>query len=190
MQIFTPKRRKKKPQRIKKFKDARECPLCNKQSQTLIMNKFCLCIANESDFFFNNQLKARMVIPESKIRLLVQYNKLLDSRLKDIINKEPEIKKTKSIRRENPQDSFSPTKKAKQKFYDSWEWKKLRLYILDTQGRECLSCGAKKELCVDHIKSLHYHWDLRLDASNLQVLCNDCNMGKGATERDFRAKND
>jgi 5-methylcytosine-specific restriction endonuclease McrA len=32
---------------------------------------------------------------------------------------------------------------------------------------------------VDHIKPLSKHWDLRLRKDNLQVLCRDCNRGKG-----------
>lgn len=78
-------------------------------------------------------------------------------------------------------------------FYQSWEWKRLRLSVLLKQGRRCQCCGATAadgvRLVVDHIKPLRKHWKLRLDASNLQVLCNDCNMGKGNhIERDFRPK--
>lgn len=80
-----------------------------------------------------------------------------------------------------------PKKKA---FYASWEWKKLRYKVLLKYGRQCMCCGAKPPnvtLVVDHIKPVAKFPDLRLDESNLQVLCNSCNMGKSNNnETDFR----
>lgn len=43
------------------------------------------------------------------------------------------------------------------------------------------------KICVDHIKPRALYPALELEESNLQVLCNDCNMGKGRwDETDFR----
>ena len=71
-------------------------------------------------------------------------------------------------------------------FYRSWEWKKLRYQILCERGPKCECCGAQPidgvRLVVDHIKSVRHHWHLRLDKANCQVLCNDCNMGKGSDD--------
>lgn len=39
--------------------------------------------------------------------------------------------------------------------------------------------GNPVRIVVDHIKPISKHWHLRLDPDNLQVLCNDCNKGKG-----------
>lgn len=68
-------------------------------------------------------------------------------------------------------------------FYDTREWKAMRLQILIRDGRRCKCCGATPDtgavMNVDHIKSLRFHWHLRLDPGNLQVLCADCNIGKG-----------
>lgn len=68
-------------------------------------------------------------------------------------------------------------------FYKSWEWKKLRYEILKERGRRCECCGATPDngavIVVDHIQPVRKHWNLRLEKSNLQILCNDCNMGKG-----------
>lgn len=76
-------------------------------------------------------------------------------------------------------------------FYESFEWKRLRFEVLNARGRKCECCGADNRAAiihVDHIKPVKKHWDLRLDPKNLQVLCGDCNHGKGTRyEVDFRA---
>ncbi|TGQ89430.1 HNH endonuclease [Mesorhizobium sp. M2D.F.Ca.ET.185.01.1.1] len=76
------------------------------------------------------------------------------------------------------------------KFYETWEWKKLRYQILQKYGARCMVCNAQRtdfdldgkpvRIVVDHIKPLAKHWELRLEPGNLQVLCHDCNKGKGA----------
>jgi hypothetical protein len=83
-------------------------------------------------------------------------------------------------------------------FYSSWEWRTLRLEAIKKHGRACQCCGATPgmadaagnpvRICVDHIKPLSKYWALRLEPSNLQILCDECNMGKGNwDETDFRA---
>ncbi len=69
-------------------------------------------------------------------------------------------------------------------FYDSREWKELRyLALRNTDGR-CQCCGACSKdgvrIHVDHIQPRYKRPDLSLCLDNLQVLCDDCNMGKGA----------
>src|SRR3990167_8141986 len=68
-------------------------------------------------------------------------------------------------------------------FYESYEWKRLRYETLMKQGRKCKMCGITPAmgavLNVDHIRSIKNHWERRLDPANLQVLCGDCNHGKG-----------
>lgn len=77
-------------------------------------------------------------------------------------------------------------------FYASWEWKRVRYEAIKLHGRRCQCCGwepgqSAGHLVVDHIKPRRRYPELELDLSNLQVLCNDCNMGKGAAyEDDFR----
>lgn len=71
--------------------------------------------------------------------------------------------------------------------------------VLTEYGKRCMCCGSTPEhfdmtgkpvkIVVDHIKSLHHHWPLRLKKDNLQVLCDECNQGKGAwDETDHRPK--
>lgn len=85
----------------------------------------------------------------------------------------------------------------RQMFYESWDWKKARYQVLQKYGPTCMLCGSTRQdldldgykvrIVVDHIKPLHKHWELRLDPNNLQVLCHDCNKGKGAwDETDHR----
>lgn len=89
--------------------------------------------------------------------------------------------------------SDTPTRKMKQDFYDSWEWKELRYRALAKYGRKCASCGCSPgdgyPLHVDHVQPISKHWYLRFEIFNLQVLCKDCNMGKSnKDETDFRPK--
>lgn len=76
-------------------------------------------------------------------------------------------------------------------FLKSFEWRQLRLRALEKYGRACLCCGAVPGagvvLNVDHIKPRRRFPDLALDIENLQVLCEDCNHGKGNLTVDFRS---
>lgn len=90
----------------------------------------------------------------------------------------------------NLRRSRRPTDPKLLAFYDSFDWKRLRFEVLCERGRTCDCCGVDSRsamIHVDHIKPLRKRWDLRLQKSNLQVLCEDCNMGKGSQfETDFR----
>ena len=81
-------------------------------------------------------------------------------------------------------------RKKFKEFYLSWEWKGLRYKVLNKYGRKCMCCGGEPpnvRLVVDHIKPRSKYPELEMDESNLQVLCNDCNMGKSnKCEKDFR----
>lgn len=68
-------------------------------------------------------------------------------------------------------------------FYSSREWRELRyLALRNTDGR-CQCCGATSKdgvrIHVDHIKPRSMFPELSLCLNNLQVLCEDCNVGKG-----------
>lgn len=88
-----------------------------------------------------------------------------------------------------------PSKKPADAFYASWEWKKVRYEALIMHGRQCMVCGftpypgCKEHLVVDHIKPRSRFPELELSLSNLQVVCNSCNMGKSNVyQHDFRAE--
>lgn len=67
-------------------------------------------------------------------------------------------------------------------FYRSREWLALRVEVLANSDKRCAICGASKDngatLHVDHIKPRAHYPHLALDKSNLQVLCEPCNLGK------------
>ena len=74
-------------------------------------------------------------------------------------------------------------------FYRSRKWRELRYDILRERGAVCELCGsAEAPLHVDHIRPRSRYPHLALDPRNMQVLCADCNIGKGVRhEDDFRA---
>jgi len=82
---------------------------------------------------------------------------------------------------------------ASDAFLSSYEWRKLRMEALIKYGRKCMCCGATPEtgavMNVDHIKPRKLYPELSLKINNLQILCHDCNHGKGNwNETDWRNK--
>lgn len=68
-------------------------------------------------------------------------------------------------------------------FLKSYEWRKVRMQAIIKNGNRCQCCGASPDsgavINVDHIQPRSVRPDLALTLSNLQVLCNVCNHGKG-----------
>lgn len=71
-------------------------------------------------------------------------------------------------------------------FLASRAWLSLRYRVLRKYGARCQCCGRGARdgaiIQVDHIKPRSRHPELALRADNLQVLCRDCNLGKGASD--------
>lgn len=79
---------------------------------------------------------------------------------------------------------------AHRRGYDK-QWKKLRADILKRDGFRCQRCGeyGNASFHVDHIKPFGAVDDpLRLDESNLQVLCPSCHSTKTAKEDGYRSQ--
>lgn len=72
---------------------------------------------------------------------------------------------------------------AKDEFLNTFEWRRLRMQALKKYGPRCQCCGATTAsgavLNVDHIKPRRLYPELALSLDNLQVLCHECNHGKG-----------
>ncbi len=85
-------------------------------------------------------------------------------------------------------------KKAKEvDFYSSMRWRQLRYVVLKKRGAKCECCGATpdhgKLMHVDHIKPRSLFPELELDENNLQVLCEECNIGKSNLDQtDWRGE--
>lgn len=69
-------------------------------------------------------------------------------------------------------------------FYRSTAWRQLRYLALKNTDGSCQCCGARAsdgvQLHVDHVIPRYKAPHLALSLDNLQVLCGDCNIGKGA----------
>lgn len=69
-------------------------------------------------------------------------------------------------------------------FYKSREWRELRLLVLSAK-RVCELCGRGPSqgavMHVDHIKSRSLYPELSLEVSNMQLLCDCCNIAKSNT---------
>jgi 5-methylcytosine-specific restriction endonuclease McrA len=71
-------------------------------------------------------------------------------------------------------------------FLSTYEWRKLRMMALKKYGARCQCCGATPPnavMNVDHIKPRKLFPSLALDINNLQILCHECNHGKGNWDR-------
>lgn len=80
-----------------------------------------------------------------------------------------------------------------EEFLKSRAWKELRYTVLKERGAVCECCGASAKtgavIHVDHVKPRFKFPELALVKSNLQVLCEDCNVGKGAWDQtDWRGQ--
>lgn len=67
-------------------------------------------------------------------------------------------------------------------FYKSGAWRAIRYLALKLAHGRCQCCGAcahdNLQIHVDHIKPRSAYPELSLAIDNLQVLCEDCNIGK------------
>lgn len=68
-------------------------------------------------------------------------------------------------------------------FLSTYEWRRVRMEALKKYGPRCMCCGATPAngavMNVDHIKPRKLWPSLALDVNNLQILCHECNHGKG-----------
>jgi 5-methylcytosine-specific restriction endonuclease McrA len=80
-------------------------------------------------------------------------------------------------------------------FYRSYRWRRLRIDALEGNRErygaltcECCLTTRTGQWHVDHVRPRAHHPELALEPGNLQVLCADCNLGKGTRyTTDWRA---
>ena len=97
----------------------------------------------------------------------------------------------------NPKIEFESRKKKRKKknkrkkklyksddnFYTSKEWRTLRYRVLKKHRAVCIVCGRTYRqhgvvIHVDHVQPRSKFPELELDETNLQIMCEDCNVGK------------
>ena len=61
-------------------------------------------------------------------------------------------------------------------------WKALRMQALDRDGWQCVQCGERRRLEVDHIEPVRDRPDLAYSLANLQCLCGRCHSRKTRIE--------
>jgi 5-methylcytosine-specific restriction endonuclease McrA len=88
--------------------------------------------------------------------------------------------KKKNVKKKQPLKDINSTE-----FLQSFEWRRLRYQAIKLSNGRCQCCGASPKnngivLHVDHIKPRRKYPQLALTLSNLQVLCESCNHGKGS----------
>lgn len=68
-------------------------------------------------------------------------------------------------------------------FLQTYAWRRLRMEALKKHGARCQCCGASPQtgavINVDHVKPRKLFPELALSLDNLQILCHECNHGKG-----------
>ena len=89
----------------------------------------------------------------------------------------------KASRKRQPRVRYSGT----DPFYLSPEWQALRYRLIRDSDGKCQACGATakssgRPMHVDHIEPRSKRPDLALEYSNLQLLCEACNLGKRNTD--------
>ncbi len=92
-------------------------------------------------------------------------------------------KKARSLFYESHASSVESGDVSSSDFLRTYKWRKLRMEALRLHGARCQCCGASPAtgavMNVDHIKPRKTHPHLALDINNLQILCHECNHGKG-----------
>jgi 5-methylcytosine-specific restriction endonuclease McrA len=82
-------------------------------------------------------------------------------------------------------------KPGKTDFYSSRAWRDVRYEAIKRADGHCEACGRSPKdgvvLHADHVKPRSKYPHLALELANIQILCEDCNMGKSnRDETDWR----
>jgi hypothetical protein len=98
-------------------------------------------------------------------------------------NKQEARKVAKKLRNPATCPQHQSDERAASHFLQTYEWRKVRMLALKKYGARCQCCGASPSdgavMNVDHIKPRKLFPELALELDNLQILCHDCNHGKG-----------
>ena len=111
---------------------------------------------------------------ERKVQRADRYQKIGAAQIDRVVGPAKHPKKKPVQSWINPQSD---------EFLSGYQWRELRMKALTKYGRKCMCCGATPEsgsvMHVDHIRPRRLFPMLALDLENLQILCHECNHGKG-----------
>lgn len=139
------------------------CDIIKKINDTTLTSSFAECKSKMDRMqFFYNYIKATVrEVPRDDIKRST-LEKLQKTKLRKI--------------------SQSWVNSKISKLHGDDKWKAVRYQALKAGGGKCCLCGRNAhdgiKLHVDHIKPKSIYPELMYDLDNLQVLCEDCNMGK------------
>jgi 5-methylcytosine-specific restriction endonuclease McrA len=130
----------------------------------------------------------------NQMRLENKKNKRRD-KIRAAKLKQKQNKSANQLSQEWKQSKVRGIHTASDAFLMTYEWRKVRMEALKKYGARCQCCGATPAhgavMNVDHIKPRKLFPHLALDLNNLQVLCHDCNHGKGNWDMtDWRERNE
>jgi 5-methylcytosine-specific restriction endonuclease McrA len=130
----------------------------------------------------------------NQMRLENKKNKRRD-KIRAAKLKQKQNKSANQLSQEFKQAKVRGIHTASDAFLMTYEWRKVRMEALKKYGARCQCCGATPAhgavMNVDHIKPRKLFPHLALDLNNLQVLCHDCNHGKGNWDMtDWRERNE
>jgi 5-methylcytosine-specific restriction endonuclease McrA len=130
----------------------------------------------------------------NQMRLENKKNKRRD-KIRAAKLKQKQNKSANQLSQEFKQSKVRGIHTASDAFLMTYEWRKVRMEALKKYGARCQCCGATPAhgavMNVDHIKPRKLYPHLALDLNNLQVLCHDCNHGKGNWDMtDWRERNE
>jgi 5-methylcytosine-specific restriction endonuclease McrA len=138
----------------------------------------------DRDLIEKKRLARKARKQEKKIALMTEYQ-----RLRDVEQQFIEFRKKTAKKNKYP-DAPQYKKGMGSDFYSTKEWRSLRWSVISKSNGCCSVCGKNNKqhgviLHVDHIKPRSKYPHLELDKNNLQVLCEACNLGKGARAQTF-----
>lgn len=133
------------------------------------------------------ELETKVII--AKKRLQAALIRLSEAEKKPVINKELKAarRSVRALRRNLSSIEIRLARKHGKivngdDFYKSGEWRSLRYSAFEQYGNYCCCCGRSPKdgvvLHVDHIKPRSLFPELALELDNLQILCEECNLGK------------
>ena len=152
-----------------------------------VMKPTTILLAEAKSFGIPYPLKQGWLRKDGGVSITPDMSGLLYERLNKMVREDHASKHSamlglKVLR--HGRTNFANMPKADSKeFLESPAWKRIRIQAFEKYGNRCQCCGASPQdgvrLNVDHIQPRKLFPELALSLDNLQVLCSDCNQGKG-----------